>query len=305
MVDNTKGKVIIVTGANRGLGLALVQRLVQLPDHPTVIFTARNEESRKSTTEKILSAHPDFKGSLYSHDLELASSDSIKKFCSWVEEKFGKFDVLVNNIGIQQPWDQVKYSVFGVPGAENYFPELKLAQDILDVNYHKTKELTYKLLPLLASNGKIMTISSGLGLWTIQGTKIYEMLNKPEHQDKDLDAIIDKFEESIKNKDFDGVTKSPYNLSKALINAWNRDILPKKLTGDQQCYSIWPGWCRTDLGSSLAPMSADEGTHTTLFLLDLPFKRDDTYHGKSIDEKKVADLHQIPKFDLSKIADQL
>lgn len=59
-----------------------------------------------------------------------------------------------------------------------------------------------------------------------------------------------------------------------LLNAWNRFILPyyviydrKQLKGTQQAIAMSPGHCKTDMGGSKAPRSAEDGALSIYKLL--------------------------------------
>jgi len=64
------------------------------------------------------------------------------------------------------------------------------------------------------------------------------------------------------------------------VNAYNRWILPKILKENQQCYSCSPGHCRTDMTSPDAPFSAEQGAMTPLYLVKLPFVKNNDLHTK-------------------------
>ncbi|GMT35550.1 hypothetical protein PFISCL1PPCAC_26847, partial [Pristionchus fissidentatus] len=86
---------ILVTGANRGIGLGLVRQLVQEPSVSIVIATARNVDSAKDL--KAINSPK-----LHLVPLEVVNEDSIAKAHAKVTEIVGAngLDFLVNNAGI-------------------------------------------------------------------------------------------------------------------------------------------------------------------------------------------------------------
>jgi len=97
MESNTKQLVnsdlcAVVTGANKGIGLATVHQLAQ--QGITVILTARNKEHGINTVESL---KKNFKlSNVIFHQLDVQDSLSIANLTQFVEDRFGKLDILVN-----------------------------------------------------------------------------------------------------------------------------------------------------------------------------------------------------------------
>lgn len=103
-----KGKVAIITGGTRGIGLQIVKTFHQ--NHAQVILLG----SRKETVEKALD-------SLKAENIEadgyypnLSNYDEVESFINEVKEKYGHIDILVNNAGISQkePIEQISSEAF-------------------------------------------------------------------------------------------------------------------------------------------------------------------------------------------------
>jgi NAD(P)-dependent dehydrogenase (short-subunit alcohol dehydrogenase family) len=82
-------KKIIVTGANRGIGLEICRQLI-LEGHG-VILTARNESQGKHAAKEV---GADFM------KLDIADEKSIKSFIQEFQKNHDSLDVLINNAGI-------------------------------------------------------------------------------------------------------------------------------------------------------------------------------------------------------------
>jgi NAD(P)-dependent dehydrogenase (short-subunit alcohol dehydrogenase family) len=90
------GKVVIVTGANAGIGLETACGLADLG--ATVVLAVRSAErgaAAKSEIERRTGSTSVVVGSL-----DLASFASIRAFAAWFLDEFDRLDVLVNNAGL-------------------------------------------------------------------------------------------------------------------------------------------------------------------------------------------------------------
>jgi short-subunit dehydrogenase len=109
-----KGTTALVTGANRGIGRALVQRLCELP-LSTVLAGVRSTESFDAPTPP-----PGGAQAVRAVRMDLSSRASIEECCDGLAAELGKIDLLVNNAGLmtgglleQQSMDEV-YAMFQV-----------------------------------------------------------------------------------------------------------------------------------------------------------------------------------------------
>jgi NAD(P)-dependent dehydrogenase (short-subunit alcohol dehydrogenase family) len=78
------GKIALVTGGTKGVGEAIADRLLRAG--ATVIITARNKPESENRDLHFISA-------------DLSNADGTKKTVDEVLEKFGKLDILINNLG--------------------------------------------------------------------------------------------------------------------------------------------------------------------------------------------------------------
>ena len=95
-IPDLAGKVIIITGANSGIGF---QNSIQFTrKHGTVIIACRNIDKGQKSLDKLKKKVPDAQVEL--SRLDLASLASIKEFVETFKQKYNRLDVLLNNAGI-------------------------------------------------------------------------------------------------------------------------------------------------------------------------------------------------------------
>lgn len=134
-------KLAIITGANTGLGFETAKAL--LLDGCQVIMANRDLTKTKEAIRKLRGMGLGHKVDYIQMDLE--DRTSIEAFAAHFENKFGKFDILVNNGGALLP----KYSITR-NGLERHF----------DVNYLGHFYLNSLLMDFMAEDGLVVSLGS-------------------------------------------------------------------------------------------------------------------------------------------------
>ncbi|MCD8147231.1 MAG: SDR family NAD(P)-dependent oxidoreductase [Clostridiales bacterium] len=178
-IPDLSGKVMIVTGANSGLGFETTKELSR--KGAKVVMACRNPQRADAAMQKIQDAVPD--ADLDIMLLDLASQKSVADFADQFMQKYNRLDVLVNNAGIMAaPYSET------VDGFENHFA----------TNYLGHFALTGRLLDLLEATpgARVVSVSSlayffgnqinfdnlyyenkkGYGRWRAYGRSKMEML---------------------------------------------------------------------------------------------------------------------------------
>ncbi|KAK2613673.1 hypothetical protein N8I77_000568 [Diaporthe amygdali] len=97
--------IILVTGANRGIGFAIVQAAAGRIPGATFLLGCRSLEAGKEAAEKLRDLNPNVSFDVALIDIE--KDESILAAVKWIDEKYGKLDVLINNAaGVSQPKSQ-------------------------------------------------------------------------------------------------------------------------------------------------------------------------------------------------------
>jgi NAD(P)-dependent dehydrogenase (short-subunit alcohol dehydrogenase family) len=138
-------KRVLITGANRGIGLGLTSRF--LVEGYEVIATMRNPDGAREIWE----LESEFPGRLTSLELDVTDEGTIKKAAAAVE---GKIDIIINNAGV-------------FPNKNSSFSDLK-SEDLIkafEVNTIGPVLVTQAFLPHLekSDDPKVIHISSKVG----------------------------------------------------------------------------------------------------------------------------------------------
>lgn len=161
-----RGKTVIITGANSGIGKALAGELLKL--QARVIMACRDQRSAEEAAQEIKGQAGPEQGEVVIKHLDLASLGSVRKFCDEIRQEESKIDVLINNAGIYQcPYTKT----------EDGF-EMQLG-----VNHLSHFLLTHLLLDLLKASApsRIIVVSSKLYKY---GSINFDDLNSEKNYDK-------------------------------------------------------------------------------------------------------------------------
>ncbi|MDQ1499781.1 MAG: hypothetical protein QOI86_3121 [Actinomycetota bacterium] len=151
---------VVVTGANRGLGLELTRQLLAAGEE--VVATAR--QPKKADELNKLASTSGGRGTVVG--LDVADPAEVSAAALQIGERFDALDVLINNAGIWTAPGQPE-RVSGGP-LEELRPEPAL--EVLRVNAVAPILVTQALAPLLAAAGNAVVVNLSSGLGSIERT---------------------------------------------------------------------------------------------------------------------------------------
>jgi retinol dehydrogenase-12 len=142
--DQAKGKMIVVTGANSGMLISLIQGIGYETSRALascgaqVVLCSRKVENGEAACAKIKETVPE--ANISTMTLDLNSLASIDAFAKAYMEKFDRLDILINNAGIM-----ACPKALTVDGIESQFGVCHVG------HFH----LTSLLLPMLIKSGSV------------------------------------------------------------------------------------------------------------------------------------------------------
>lgn len=160
MASSTSKVLVLITGANQGIGFAVAQQLLGSGKYH-VLVSARNSSNAQAAVQQLLTEAVD-KNSVTPIILDVTDDSSIEAAAEKVRDEFGHLDILINNAGIGTSSGKAVRDQF---------------REIFEVNVYGVVAVTEAFLPLLKassfSDKRVVNVTSGLGLITMAGKKDY------------------------------------------------------------------------------------------------------------------------------------
>ena len=148
-IDLLEGRVILVTGANRGIGRAVARDLTL--HGATVVLHGRDVEALNALYRELRELGPE--PAIAALDLELAQGKDYQDLTAQLESRFGKLDGLLHNASILGDRSPVEHYDVG------------LWQRVMHINFNAAFILTRSLLPLMrrSEDASVVFTTSGVG----------------------------------------------------------------------------------------------------------------------------------------------
>ncbi|KAM8750906.1 C-signal-like [Acanthopagrus schlegelii] len=230
---------VLVTGANRGLGLQIVDSLASGGFSPGKIIATARQPSSAQKLQELAEKHPN----IHIITLDVVNQESVEKSVEEVERLVQEegLNCLINNAGINVVADF--HTVTAEKMIENFH-----------TNAVAPLMITKAYLPLLkraASRGG----AGGAGKMGIQRAAVINISSL-------LGSVELAWGEGANNFKW-----YPYRTSKSALNMVSRCMAVDLEPDGILCMAIHPGWVRTDMGGSQAPLSPEESITSTLSVI--------------------------------------
>ncbi len=223
-MNSLSGRVALVTGANRGLGLEIVRQLAALG--AATILASRDAAKGARAAAELARAGLDIRPLA----MDVDAPASVRRGMEEVLAAHGRLDILVNNAGILLD------------------PEPGSTASVLTM----TRE---QLLASFTTNtlAAFHTMQAAIPAMRRQG---YGRIVNISSRAGQLDELRSGF--------------PSYRVSKTALNSLTRVTAAEFKDLDIKINAMCPGWLRTAMGGSNAPLGVEDGARTAIWLATLP-----------------------------------
>jgi len=228
MAEHTNKRIALVTGANKGIGYETARQLASRG--MTILLGAREEQRGKAAAAKLQSEGLDVQF------LRLDVNDQTTREAArrFIEDKFGRLDILVNNAAVALDINLKPSEV-----------DMQTLRKTFDTNFFGVISVTQALLPLIRKSdaGRIVNVSSGLGSLTQNSDPSWE---------------------------FYPVKLLAYNASKTALNAFTVMLAHELKDTAIKVNSADPGFTATDMNDHRGYKTVEQGAAIITQLATLP-----------------------------------
>lgn len=255
---------ILVTGANKGIGFAIAERILEEAEDTVVFLGSRDRGRGDAAAEKLRQAGADRASRIHVVEVDVASDASVEEAAQTVRGALGgdTLQGIVNNAGVGLGSDDLR--------------------GVLNVNTRGVQRICEAFMPLLADGGRIVNITSAAGPNYVAtcSAERQAFFTRPDVTWSEIDAFMEECcalggdSAAFAARGLgDG---APYGLSKACANAYTLHLArenPQFVVN-----SCTPGFIATDLTrqyeeasgkrpEELGMKSPREGANAAIFLL--------------------------------------
>jgi NAD(P)-dependent dehydrogenase (short-subunit alcohol dehydrogenase family) len=159
MEQTAAGKIAVVTGGNRGMGLETCRQLGRRGGR--VILTSRDPAKGEAAARRLRGEGLDVRH----HQLDVADDASIGRLAEFIRQELGRLDILINNAGIARGRDEPRERAM-----RTFEATAAGLREVLATNLIGPFLLCQTLIPLMEGHGRVVNVSSGMGQLSEMGS---------------------------------------------------------------------------------------------------------------------------------------
>lgn len=166
------GRVALVTGANQGLGLALVRGLcAALSDGDTVYLTARNPALGRAAAEAVQPCRPE----LRVEPLDVTADLQVAGVADLLHRRHGGIDIVISSAAAR---------------IVRELPQERQVATFIDTNNHGTVRMLRHFLPLLRPQGRFLVVASSFGRLRNLPPQLHPLFDTERLDQPEIDAVM-------------------------------------------------------------------------------------------------------------------
>lgn len=221
-------RVVLITGANRGIGFAILQVLALRSPSDHYLLGCRDLSKGQAASQELRKLG--VTALIGPIQMDVTSDESLRAAVQIVESKFGRLDVLINNAGAAV-----------VPSAPDFSDYRSAFSTVYDTNVTSVALTMQLFLPLLrkSPSGIVINVSSARGSLGISSSG-----RMPP------------------------TVSIPYSVSKTALNALTLEMAKFPENQGVQFHVIGPGHCKTEFNGFRGTRDPLEGANVVVELVN-------------------------------------
>jgi carbonyl reductase 1 len=246
---NSKTRIAVITGGNRGLGFEICRQLGKYAIK--IIFTARSSKNGEKARLELEKQGIDAEVFV----MDVRNSERVKALADHLQTHYGGLDILVNNAAI----------------AKSTFDQIEVVHETIDTNVFAVIDICEQLLPLMRKEGCVVMVSSSQGFRSFLSPLLRSRFDRLCTVN-DIHVLMKEFVQDVLEGKHEqkGWPPSTYRVSKLALNKLTQILgddfkahgNPKKILIN----AVDPGWINTEMGGANAPKTVEEGADTPVWL---------------------------------------
>jgi len=257
---------ILITGANKGLGFAVIQLLATHTKyhytknpHLHILLGSRSVENGEHAIRTLQSKGINT-SRVHIIQLDVTNNDSLEHAATLIKQEYGQLDVLIANAGIAE-------YTSGYQGVKN----------TINTNYYGVVNTVDTFLPLLHNKSKILIVSSGVGIRAHSSFKDRYRQVIDDHERLSIEDVHQITDDYLKAQETGqnleewpdaSMTIGCYGMSKALLSTYGRVLSRELKSREIVVILLCPGFCDTDLNNHAGIRTPEQGAKSILHGLE-------------------------------------
>ncbi|CAF1256009.1 unnamed protein product [Rotaria magnacalcarata] len=252
-------RIILVTGANKGIGFEVVKKLAKESSltNTTILLGSRDLKRGQDALARL-----DCPKNVCVLHLDVTSLESILAAIDEIKCKLGgRLDVVINNAAI----GDLEFTI-------------DAARKMFSTNYYGMKTLNEHLLPLIRENGRVINVASACGPIVLHEASkdLQDKYSSSTLNLEQLDCIVEDFISAVGTNTVGELGYNPktlyliYSVTKAAVICLTRIEAREWFdTKNILVFSVCPGLCATDMTNNAPDGSpAEVGADSILHLVN-------------------------------------